>query len=115
MRLRGWIAGAAALLVAAQVVRIAAVSALAEARPADAAKAWAAHPAVETQLALIGIAEAARAGRPVDRPTLSAIFDASAKAPLGAEAFLVRGVQAQLAGKPGIAEKAFLAAERRDP
>lgn len=115
MNVRGWIAGAAALLLAAQVLRIAAVGALADTRPADAAKVWAGHPVVERQLALIGIAEAARAGKPVDQRTLASIFDVSAKAPLDPDAFLVRGVQAQLEGQVGLAERAFVAAERRDP
>jgi hypothetical protein len=108
MNVRGWIAGAAALLLAAQVLRIAAVGALADTRPADAAKVWAGHPVVERQLALIGIAEAARAGKPVDQRTLASIFDASAKAPLDPDAFLVRGVQAQLEGQAGLAAIIFI-------
>ena len=115
MSVRSWIAGAAALLLAVQVVRTAAVASLAESQPAEAAKLWPGHPSVETQVALIEIAEAARAGRPVDPGTLSAIFGASSKAPLGADPFLVRGVQMQLAGQPDLAEQAFVAAERRDP
>ena len=115
MNVRGWIAGAAAVVLAAQVVRVAAVSGLAETRPADAAKIWAAHPEVETQVALIRIAEATRAGRSVDQRTLASILDASAKAPLGPAPFLVRGVQSQLAGQDLVSERAFMAAERRDP
>jgi hypothetical protein len=41
--------------------------------------------------------------------------DAAAKAPLAPEPYLVRGVQAQIAGDQATAEKAFLAAQWRDP
>jgi len=44
MTLRAVVAIVAALLIAAQIVRNAAVSALAEAKPAAAAKAWSGHP-----------------------------------------------------------------------
>jgi hypothetical protein len=40
---------------------------------------------------------------------------ASAKVPLAPEPFLVRGVQAQLAGNPQLASRAFLAARDRNP
>lgn len=115
MNVRGWIAGAAALLLGVQVVRTAAVSSLAETRPVEAAKFWPGHPAVETQLALIDIAEAARAGNAVDPRVLSTMFGVSSKAPLGPDPFLVRGVQSQLAGRPTVAQDAFVAAARRDP
>ena len=92
-----------AVLLAVQVVRTAAVSALADARPADAARLWPGHPSVETSLGMITIAEAARDGRAVRAETFDRIFDASAKAPLAPEPFLVRGVQAQLGGETAVA------------
>ena len=103
-----------AVLLALQVVRTAAVGALAESRPEDAARLWPSHPSVETSLGMIAIAEAARDGRAVAPETFGRIFDASAKAPLAPEPFLVRGVQAQLAGDTDVAERAFRAAQRRD-
>jgi hypothetical protein len=104
-----------ALLMAAQVVRTAAVDALATALPAQAARLWPGHPSVDVSLGLIAIAESARAGRPVSPQTLASIYAASGKAPLSPDPFLVRGVQAQMAGDLATAEQAFQAARLRDP
>ncbi|MFL6751765.1 MAG: hypothetical protein ACJ8FL_00840 [Sphingomicrobium sp.] len=112
---RRLIVAAIALLIAAQVVRIAAVDAWSRARPAAAARVWAGHPDVELSSGMTAIAEAAREGTPVTAETFRRIDDAAAKAPLAPEPFLVRGVQAQLAGEGKAAEQAFLAAEWRDP
>jgi hypothetical protein len=61
------------------------------------------------------IGRAARDRRPVQPTTFAIISDAARKAPLSPEPFLVRGVQAQLAGQNRLAAAAFSAAERRDP
>jgi hypothetical protein len=112
---RSVIAGVAALLVAAQVVRNAAVMALAETKPAAAAQLWSRHPATEISGGMTEIARAAHDHRPVPESVFASIFDAAAKEPLAPEPFLVRGVQAQLAGDGAVAQRAFEAAQWRDP
>jgi hypothetical protein len=104
-----------ALVLAVQVVRNAAVRSLAETRPIVAARLWSSHPATERSLAMTGIAEAARDRRPVPETTFSLMQDAAVKEPLAPEPFLVRGVQAELAGDGAAAERAFEAAQWRDP
>jgi hypothetical protein len=104
-----------ALLLAVQIVRNAAVNALSPLRPEVAAKFWGDHPAVEISLALVQIAHAAREHRPVGSESFALIDDAAVKAPLAAETFLVRGVQAEAAGDREAARRAFAAAQRRDP
>lgn len=104
-----------AALIAVQVVRSAAVAALAEAQPQSAAKFWPGHPEVESQLGMVAIAAATGKGRPVPQSALDALRGSAREAPLAAEPYLVGGVQAQLAGNGQIARAAFIAAERRDP
>ena len=106
--------GFLALLIAGQLVRNAAVEALAETRPSDALRAWAGHPDAELTAGLTAIATAARERHAVGRGVFDQVFDAATKEPLAPEPFLVRGVQAQLAGDSRGAEQAFLAAEWRD-
>ena len=115
MTLRAVVAIVAALLIAAQIVRNAAVSALAETKPAAAAKAWSGHPASEIGLAMTEIARSSRARQPIPQWAFAKIEDAAAKAPLAAEPFLVRGVQAQVAGDGAAAQRAFEAAQWRNP
>src|SRR5687768_10655767 len=105
----------AAVLIAAQAIRSAAVEALAERAPATAARVWPGHPDVRLLLGLTEIARATSARRPVDPAVIGAIYDAGRIAPLAPEPFLVRGVQAQLAGDPQLAVQAFSAAKWRDP
>lgn len=104
-----------ALLLAVQVVRAAAVAALATADPVTAAKFWAGHPSVEISLGLAQIGRAARQREAIDQHTFAMIEDAAAKSPLAPEPFLVRGVQAQTAGDGEAAKRAFLSAQSRDP
>jgi hypothetical protein len=115
MAMRAAVAAIAALLVAVQVVRNAAVQALADAKPAEAASVWRGHPASELSLAMTDIARASRGRRPVPSSAFAAIADAADKAPLAPEPFLVRGVQAELAGDAVTAQRAFEAAQWRDP
>lgn len=115
MIVRGSIVVVAALLLAVQVVRNAAVHALATLHPASAAKLWAGHPQVEMSLGLADIGQAARERKPIDERTFAMIDDAASKSPLSPEPFLVRGVQAQEAGKLDAANSAFRAAQWRDP
>ena len=114
MKLRAALTGVMALLIAAQVVRNAAVRSLSDAAPAAAARVWPAHPHVKLSLGMIEIAAAAREGRPVPAAVFDSIYGASIKAPLALEPYLVRGVQAQLSGNGALAEQAFLQARWRD-
>jgi hypothetical protein len=104
-----------ALLLAAEVVRNAAVAALADLHPADAARVWSNHPSVELSLGMTEIGRASRARTGIN-PAMIAIIDAAAvKAPLSPDPFLVHGVRAQLAGELGEARQDFAAAQWRDP
>jgi hypothetical protein len=105
----------AALLLAVQVVRSAAVNALAPFRPSDASRFWSSHPAAELSLGMTEIAQASRNRRPVPPSAFALIDDAAAKEPLAAEPFLVRGIQAELVGQSMAAQRAFEAAQWRDP
>lgn len=112
---RALLALLAALLVAVQVVRSAGVSALVDRSPDAAARVWPAHPESETALAMTEIGRAARGGKPVSPKVFAMVRGAAIKAPLAPEPFLVRGVQAQLAGNARLAIDAFAAAAQRDP
>ena len=106
---------AAASLIAVQVIRNAAVSVFAQTSPATAARVWSDHPSSEISTAITEIGKSARERRPVPPTVFAELEDAALKAPLAAEPFLVRGVQAQLAGDTRLSLMAYLAAERRDP
>ena len=105
---------AAALLLAVEVVRGAIVEQYAETRPQLAARVWSGHPDVELWQGLTEIGTASRLRRPVSPEVLATIRDSAVKAPLAPEPFLVRGVQAQIAGDEAAAGEAFLAAKLRD-
>jgi hypothetical protein len=104
----------AALLVGVEVVRNAAVLQLAERQPEVAARFWPSHPASKLWLGLTQIGLSARQRTPVAAATFELVRDGARKSPLAPEPFLVRGVQAQLAGDRQGAEQAFLAAKLRD-
>jgi len=104
----------AALLASVAVVRNAAVLEFAETKPQVAARFWPSHPASKLWLGLTEIGLAARNRAPVAESTFALVRDGAAKSPLAPEPFLVRGVQAQLAGDRQGAERAFLAAKLRD-
>lgn len=104
-----------ALLLDVQIVRNAAVLSSTPSKPELAAKLWPSHPATEISLSMIEIARAARDRRKVPPSTFAVMADASSKEPLAAEPFLVRGVQAELAHDGAVAQKAFEAAQWRDP
>jgi hypothetical protein len=104
----------AALLLAAQAVRNAAVAQFAELQPARAGKVWPGHPLAELTIGLTEIATASRQHKPVAPATFARINDAARKMPLAPEPFLVRGVQAQLDGDRSLAGEVFRAAELRD-
>jgi hypothetical protein len=106
---------AVVLLLAAEVVRNSAVSALAAVRPQTAARLWPGHPAVRISLAMADIGASARERRPIDERSFAAMAQAAAEAPLSPEPFLVRGVRSQLSDDLDGALRAFLAAQWRDP
>ncbi|MEO6224502.1 MAG: hypothetical protein ABIO80_01425 [Sphingomicrobium sp.] len=112
---RGIVSALAAFLLAVTVVRNAGVHALSEANPQRAAAIWAGHPDVQLSLGLIEIAQASRDRRPVPQSVFAGIDAAALNAPLAPEPFLVRGVQASLAGNNRQAELDFAAAQHRDP
>src|SRR3954471_2758899 len=112
---RRLIVGVLALLVAITIVRNSAVEALADGNPTRASAFWSDHPAAEISLGMTQIAQAVRAHRSASPETFRRIDDGARKAPLAPEPFLVRGVQAQIEGNTEEAERAFLAAELRDP
>lgn len=103
-----------ALLLAGQVVRTAAVGALAERKPSAAETVWRDNPEVEIAAAMTAIATATRERKTVSAATFDRLLDAARKSPLSPEPFLVRGVQAQLAANDPLAEQAFAAARWRD-
>jgi len=115
MYVRSIVSFIAVLLIGAQILRNMAVGLSAPARPAQAAAAWSSNPAAELSLGMARIAEAARDRRPVPDATLSTIKQASNKAPLAAEPYLVSGVQSELAGDGATAQRSFEAAQWRDP
>ena len=112
---RALIVAPAAALLAFIVIRVAAVEAFAGKDPAKAAAIWPGHPTVLLGSGLAEIGETAAAGKPVDRALVARLVSVSAKAPLEPEPFLVRGVEAQLAGDGPLALRAFLAARQRNP
>src|SRR5689334_19573793 len=98
MIMRRTFIGLIALLIAVQLVRISAVQILAESRPADAARVWKTHPAVELASGLTAIATATRDRKQVGSNVFESILDAARKEPLAPQPYLVRGVQAQVSG-----------------
>ena len=106
---------ATALMIAAQVIRDAAVDALTATSPERAARFWRGHPDVELAIGMAEIGKAAHARITPDAGTFALIDDAAMKAPLAPEPFLVHGVEDQLAGRLHLAGDAFQAAELRDP
>lgn len=105
----------AASLLAVQVIRNALVAGLAVRRPAQAAEVWSGNPIVERSLAMSEIGAAARAKKAVPSAAKVMVLASAMKEPLAAEPFLVRGVDADLAGLNQVAERAFEAAQWRDP
>lgn len=115
MILRRAIVVVVALLLIVQVIRNAAVEALATIHPNAAERLWADHPSVEISVGLTDIGRAARNRKSVAPRTFAMIYEAAVKAPLSSEPFLVRGVQAQTSGDIEASKRAFLAAQWRDP
>ena len=103
-----------ALLAAVQVVRTAVVARYASTNPMLAARVWPSHPSSQMWLGMTEIGRAMNQRRPVAPIVIDRIMDAARKAPLAPQPFLVRGVQAQVAGNERLAERAYLAARLRD-
>ena len=107
------IGGASVLAIA--VVRNAVVASFSEAQPEAAAKFWKNHPATQISLGMTQIALAARKGAAVPDGAFRLLRSAATREPLAPEPFLVRGVQAQFAGNATAAQRAFKAAQWRNP
>lgn len=104
-----------ALMLAGLVVREVFVDSYAEPRPAKAALVWPGHPSVILASGLAEVGTAAASAQPVNPATIRRMLAAAAKAPLAPEPFLVRGVEAQVAGDETLAFRAFREARSRDP
>lgn len=104
-----------ALAASVLVVRSGYVAAYAEADAGRAAAVWPGHPLVRLKLGLDQIGAASGKGQAATREQVDRLVRASWAAPLRPEPFLVRGVDAQLAGDQRLAGRAFAAAIRRDP
>ena len=111
---RAILVGLVALFAAGAVVRNALVAQFAETNPKLASRIWPGHPASELWLGLTEIGLASRERKPIAEATITKIQDSARKAPLSAEPFLVRGVEAQVAGNEALASDAFRAAKLRD-
>ena len=96
------------------MVRSALVAEYAQTQPQRAIAAWSGHPSSELWSGLTQIATAARERQPAPLAALALVRDAAGKAPLAPEPFVVRGVQAQVAGDRGLAIQSFQAALLRD-
>ena len=103
------------LLLAALVVRSAFVDAYSAEDPGRAALIWPGHPSVVLGSGLAEVGASAAAAQPVNPATVRRLLAMSAKAPLAPEPFLVRGVEARVAGDAELALHSFLEARRRDP
>lgn len=104
-----------ASLAAFLAVRSAVVTAMAERAPSAAARFWPSHPEVLIGLGMEGIGRAAAQRNPPPLSAIERIETAARSAPLAAEPFLVRGVQAQQGDEGRIAERAFREARTRAP
>jgi hypothetical protein len=103
------------MLGTGQVVRQAYVDYYGSIDPAKARRLWADHPGVSFKDDLNEIARASASGRKAPRRRIQEILERSARAPLAVEPFLVRGIEADMAGRLELAGEAFRAAKRRDP
>lgn len=113
--MRAIVVGLVALTVAFSVVREALVASYSGPSPQRVAAIWPDHPRVLLSQALTNIGIAAVKRQPPPPAALTDIRRASRLAPLGHEAFLVRGISAQQANDLRGAELAFLAARQRAP
>lgn len=104
-----------ALFLSALVIRNAFMDAYGVQDPSKAATVWPGHPSVVLASGLAEVGASAAAGRPISPATVQRMVATAAKAPLAPEPFLVRGVEAQVAGDGPLALRAFLEARRRDP
>jgi hypothetical protein len=105
----------AGLFLGLLVVRNAFVDAYLESSVDRAASVWPGHPEVVLASGLTEVGAAAASGQPVNPATVRRMLAAASNAPLAPEPFLVRGVEAQVAGDTTMALRAFIEARRRDP
>ncbi len=115
MKGRTIIVAVLALLSAALVLRMAFVEAYATHNPARAAAVWPGHPSVIFATGLEEVGKRSVARQPVDKAVVERLVATAVKNPLAPEPFLVRGVEAQLAGNEALAGRTFIEARKRDP
>lgn len=113
-------ARAAAVLIVATflaflVVRVAFVHSDGGGDASRLAEIWPGHPDVLLKSGLAEVGAKAAAAEPIDAQILSSLLAVPSKAPMAPEPFLVRGVEAQIAGNQALALRAFLAARQRSP
>ncbi|MCL6697361.1 hypothetical protein LZ496_00955 [Sphingomonas sp. NSE70-1] len=106
---------AVALSLAILIVLVALSQSYSGGNAAKLSRFWPGHPDAVLQSGLAEIGAKAAAAEPIDPALIDHLLDASAKAPLAPEPFLVRGVEAQLAGDEQLALRAFIAARERSP
>lgn len=111
---RATIVVAAAVLLAVQVVRTAAV-----ANPSTSAtlgaRLWPSHPSILIDRTMAEIGARAARGQSLPPAILRRVDDIARKAPLAPEPFLINGALAQIRQQQELAERFFLAARTRDP
>jgi len=115
MKGRALLVAVLGLLLAVLVVRVAFVEAYASKNLQTAEAVWPGHPAVILASGLEQVGLSAAAGQPIDKALVERLVATAAKAPLAPEPFLVRGVEAQVAGNSLLAGRAFLEAKRLNP
>ncbi|HET9336229.1 MAG TPA: hypothetical protein VFO12_07475 [Sphingomicrobium sp.] len=103
------------IFLALLVLREAMVTAYVASNPARAAMLWPSHPSVVLESGLAQIGDAAAKGGSADPALVDRLLAVSPVEPLAGEPFLVRGVQARVAGDEPAAGRAFLAARERNP
>jgi len=111
--IRAVLAALATLILAAAVVRNAAVGAWTPDQPQKAARLWAGHPAVERAEAMAAVGTSARQGAAADAATMARFNDIALKEPMSIEPLMVRGIEAQASGDLPRAERLFRTAEAR--
>jgi tetratricopeptide (TPR) repeat protein len=113
---RGIAVSVLALLASWQVIRSAVVSATAKRNPDIAERVWPSQPQLNFALAMAEIGRAAAAGKAsMPASALRRAEQASNRAPLAIEPFLIKGALAQTEGRSDLAERLFVEARRRDP
>lgn len=98
-----------------QIVRSAVVSSFVATKPEVAARAWPNHPRVALAMAMSDIGKSAAAGQGASTESVERAMAAARRGPLLIEPLLIKGATTLSQGQPGVAERLFREARRRDP